>query len=176
MSHNVEYEGVAFKDLALLEKAINELAKEGNINVEFRKDGSVPIRGWRGSAGEGTRYGVAEWDRPHDHTCPVGALFPDEKYDLGFNLNAEGEYVPFAESSWRTPFAADVGAETVSGDGVRTSTTHAMPGQTGTGGLVGKLTQRYAILLAEKNARIKGINTRRVNGSKGQMHLVATVR
>lgn len=173
MSHNVRLEGVAFKDLAILEKAVNELIKEGTIDGRFEK-GDVKIRGWRGSKGEGITYGNTAWDKEMNHQCPAGIVFNGGKYDIGFQKDADGSYVPFMESSFISPLAPDAGAKSVSGESITAHATHALPGQLAKGSMLGKLSQRYAVLMAERNARIKGIGTRRAKAADGQIQLICT--
>jgi hypothetical protein len=170
VSHNVLLEGVEFKNLEVLRAAVGELIREGVIDGKFEV-GNVNIRGWRGSAGEGIRYGNSAWDKEMNHVCDAGIVMNGGKYDVGFKRNAEGAYVPFIESSWVSPLSVDAGAESVTGDPLKLTTTHALAGQTGDGNNVGKLSQRYALLMAERNARSKGIATRRIKAEKGVIHL-----
>jgi hypothetical protein len=169
MSHNVELQGVKFTDLGILEKATKELVREGVIAGEFRK-GDVTIRGWRG-AGEGSMWaGHPIYGKEANHVCPAGIVLEGGKYDIGFNWDAkQNAYVPFIEHGWRPPVAADGGAQTVDGQacGIGASSQAA---------LVGKLSQRYAVLMAEKNAAMQGLPTRRINGKAGQIQLEVTHR
>lgn len=174
MSHNVTLEGVEFRDLSVLERAVKELAAETGVECKFvnGRGEKVDVRGWRGSAGEGTTYGNSAWDAEHNHKCDAAIQFPGEKYDIGFNYDkAKGAYVPFIESSWRTPFAPEQGALTVAGNACAAPTTHALAGQTGSGALVGRLQQHYSVCMAEKNAAMQGLPTRRVVGKGGQIQL-----
>jgi hypothetical protein len=169
MSHNVELQGVKFTDLAILEKATRELIAEGVISGEFRK-GDVPIRGWRGT-GEGAMWaGHPIYGREQNHVCPAGIVLNQGKYDIGFNWDAkQNAYVPFIENGWRPPVAADQSALNIEGQACGI-------GNQAQAALVGKLSQRYAVLMAEKNAAMQGLPTRRIKAKGGQIQLEVTHR
>jgi hypothetical protein len=100
---------------------------------------------------------------------PAGFVLEVGKYDMGFIRQEDGSFVPFIEHGWRPPVAADQGALAVSGQACGIGGQHQAA-------LVGKLSQRYAVLMAEQNAARQGLPTRRINGKAGQIQLEVTHR
>jgi hypothetical protein len=159
MSHNVEVSGVEFRDLKVLEAAVNELAREEGIQATFHAGEAAQSRGWGG----------------RESKVDAVVRLPSEAYDIGFTLK-DGNYVPFFESGFRPRgFASDPTAKSVvepkAGD--RSSSFANYHNATN----IGKLVQRYSLLMAERNAAQQGMLTRRVTDKgKGQMRLEVQTR
>lgn len=146
MSHNVHYRNIRFANEALLRAAVAELLTSDKGVFEVGNP-TVTARGYSG------------------RTAQVDAVIrlPGQSYDIGFKKDAEGIYSPFFEAGFRpVGLAADPGSETVEGKACQYDPQGAM---------LGKLQQRYAVLVAEQNARRDGLSSRRVQGEKGQIAL-----
>jgi len=154
MSHNVLIKGIAFTNLALVEKAVQELISEGaRVSFAIGTLGKpVFIRGWRGAK----------------ETVDAAIHNLDGQYDIGLRLDPKtGKYSIVTESMLHSsPIGAAQDALTVEGD-VCCRVDHAAT-------IAGKLSQRYNILQDEQTARSLGYSTRRIFGKAGVISLEAT--
>jgi hypothetical protein len=150
MSHNVRLQNIKFTDLGILSYAVDEINRElGSTQYTLVREPTV-ARGWMGN------------DAKVDAAikCP-GA------YDIGFTHDREtGNYVPYLESMFHdSRISAQPGSETVEGKACEYS---------GEAAMLGRLSQRYAIIQAEMNAARNGMVTQRIPGENGQIHLEVT--
>ena len=156
MSHNVHLQGVKFSDLSILERAVKELQLEG-LDGTFVKE-KTTIRGYTGYGGNPVS------------TVDAAIKLPNQSYDIGFNWDSkQNAYVPYFENGFQAPgLAADFGTTNVEGEVCRYRPQEAW---------LGKLSQRYAVLMAERNAARNSLPTRRIVEKKtGQIHLEVTHR
>lgn len=153
MSHNVTISGVEFTDLAVLKRAVQELAAEAGITAEFISGDNAYIRGWNGK-----REKV-------DHVVSL----PHEHYDIGFR-SVNGKLVPILESMLNARgFCANVQSKPLVD---RSAEDRALNRMTHTSTApIGRLIQRYAVCMAERNARNEGLSSRRKIGQNGQITL-----
>lgn len=147
MSHNVYIEGVQFANLEVLELAIAELRKEG-VDCMLVKE-PTKIRGWMGRTSN----------------VHAAIMMPNEQYDIGLNRNADGVYVPIMEDLARFD-----GLQAQGDPLTNTAIANRMAAK------LGRLSQRYAVIHTERNARANNISTRRVSNTKGHIQLIATHR
>jgi hypothetical protein len=149
MSHNVTISSVKFTDTTILAKAVAELAREGGFKAEFVSSKSS-FRGWNG--------------RPESADATI--RLEGHKYDIGFTKNADGSYSPrFENMFYSSPFATRTTAKSV--EDPKRTVNHYNQSE-----LIGRLTQRYAVLTAERNARNNGLSPRRITDkATGQIRL-----
>jgi hypothetical protein len=147
MSHNVSLDGVIFSDLKALRAAIEELNKEQvSAKYEFIET-PTSIRGWYGA----------------QTNVDAAIKLAGYKYDIGFTKQPDGSFKPVLEDMFNEPgITAQPGTESLDG---KVCQYRPMDG------IIGKLSQRYAVIVAEINARAMGAMTRRINAQGGQIHL-----
>jgi len=153
MSHNVVASGVQFTDLTVLASAVAALVKREGVEAtfEYNADSKVQMRGYYRSE-------------------PVDAVIklPGERYDVGFQKQADGSFVPYFESNFRPRgFAASHTAKPIEGAQMAKATMH-----NNVAANLGKLVQEYTLQFQERNARRLGLTCRRVaNTTNGQIAL-----
>ena len=138
MSHNVRLNNVKFKSLAVLKAAVEELRREG-ANIELLEGPNLVAR----LSGVGAR----------DVPCEVLLKCNDGRWDVAFNRNDQGEYVPETESMFSHAHLSTN----------RSMASKPVEGcQVDYGGIqIGRLSQRYALIAAEGNAARSGFTTTR---------------
>lgn len=148
MSHNVRYDSIKYSDVALLQKALAELQRDNPEAAGYRFVAEkTTIRGW---AGRSTSVDAA-------------IICPGQRYDIGFQRGADGVLTPMMESGFAAPgLATSYSAKALTGNSPSASYDNR---------LLGQLTQRYALLGTEANARNQGIMTRRIAAADGQIQL-----
>lgn len=136
MSHNVRLDKIKFSNLAVLRAAVEEMKKEG-ANIDLIEGTGLVARA----------SGVGAQDVP----CEVMIRCNDYRWDVAFNKTPTGEYVPECESMFRHPALSATGT-------AKTLDPTATGIQAGT---LGALQARYAVIQAETNAAMQGLQTTR---------------
>jgi len=154
MSHNVTVKGAVFDDVSLMEAAVASLQAEG-LNIEFVQE-NASIRGWVGQ-----RSNVAAAIKLNDH-----------QYDIGFNVNDDGQYVAFGESyltqgrgAHLSPLGVHQAYTNIEGDTVQPDEATR---------LLGKFAMHYNVCKAEEQMATQGLSCERDVQEDGTIQLIAT--
>jgi len=136
MSHNITVSDIKITDLDALESAVNELKAEG-ANISMSRN--AKYRGYNTSQSR--------------DTMPVVINLPDAPWDLGFDKDAEGNYVPVFDP-YKGHIRNAVGFQPNEVDGtacdINSPAVH-----------IGKLIQRYAACKIEREAAVQGRSVQR---------------
>lgn len=167
MSHNVKITGISVSDFNVLSRAVNELNRDFNLNMQL-KVGAEPSRQWmKSSVIQNTVAIITGKDFQYDIT-----LTQDDKGHVSIETEA------LMISSLRNKFQVPDAVMDVS-DGSTVNLQSARYGGDETLGLraaVGPIIQRYAAILCEDQAARNGMSThRQVNKSTGEINVVATI-
>lgn len=151
MSHNVLLHGVVFRDLDILQAAVAELVQEGVHAVVIKQP--TKIRGWNGRGA----------------MVDAAIMLEREQYDIGLKKQADGSYIPFMESMLN---AAGIQAQP-NACSIDSKQRHDYMAAK-----LGRLTQRYAVIHAERQARKlpNVMSVKRAVKTNGQIHLNITYK
>lgn len=155
MSHNVTISGVKIHNLDALKQAVSELNAEQSLGIEIVPNGSM--RGWNG------RTEKAE----------LVLRFPGCRYDIGFNRDKEGAYVPRFEDMAGSDFGQHIGVT----PGAQTIEGQALGFNRDPQSAIGRLVQRTNVITAEHEAARNGhTTTREVDTKTGIINVIAEMR
>jgi hypothetical protein len=144
MSHNVLIQNVKITSLDALRRAINELSAEG-IHVALLEQKT--FRTYRGQS----------------NNCDLCIYLSDGRYDVGLQLDREGNYVPICDASMMPHDGTGISCEFRPGDTIQDWNRVA----------IGKLMQRYSTCVAEDTLASSGHLVTRELADNGDILLIA---
>lgn len=178
MSHNVTLKGIQIKDFGLLEKALNELNKEFGTTFRLEVGENVESRNYNNDyffrPGEtSVKKSVLPGTVAVIHTEPMAS------YDITLTKNSDGTVSMQTESMMINvlidKFQIDRKYTMNIGTGEACNLTpYSRDEQKGMQLALGKISQRYAVCLAERQAALAGHRTRReVEPKTGIINVIA---
>jgi hypothetical protein len=145
MSHNVLISNVKITNLDALRRAIQELSAEG-INVAFLEQKT--FRTYRGQSNK----------------CDFCVSLPDQSYDVGFQLQRDGSYIPICDASMMPKDGSSISCAWRQGDSHQDWNRIA----------IGKLVQRYTTCVTEDTFAMQGFpTTRELDMNTGDVFVIA---
>jgi hypothetical protein len=153
MSHNVQISGIKINNLDALDTACRELKREG---IDVWLD--------RGAPGERSKVFRTYSGFGNNPNADSVIRIPGAPYDIGLLRQEAGHYEAIYDNMLGISMPCPIACQFVPGEKHDGSQGHAM----------GKLMQRYSSIVAEMDARRRGLLARRVVQSNGDIEVVIT--